>query len=502
MLFSTVKTAQLLAMALALGGAVNADVVLDWNALMLDAIRVDNTGPTLSSRNLAIFHTAIYDAVNSVLRTHQPYRFQLDAAAETSPEAAAVAAAHTVALALYPPFKARSDELFGTYVAAQTPDAGLTNGLALGENVAQRTLESRQSDGANTQVPYIPSAEPGQWRRTAPFFRPPLDPHWRYVTPFCVGSLEPFVPPPPPPLDSAEYAAAFAEVRDLGGQVSAVRTARQAETAVFWSDFSYTAMPPGHWYEITATIAHNAALPLAETARLFALVSIAQADAAIVCWEGKYRYNLWRPITAIQRGGEDGNAATEADPEWSNYLVSPPFPAYPSGHSTFSKCSAVVLAGFLGTDAVSFSATSDSLPGVVRQYSSLSGCADEVGLSRIYGGIHFSFDNEEGKRSGAKIAEFVLRNFLLSNEALPLVRLESDAAGSPGLRLHGRAGSPLVTESSPDLVSWTAIATNTALAGGVTVPLDTAGGGRFFRVREPVAGAPASGAEKQKGTGH
>jgi hypothetical protein len=479
-----VRTALPLVASLALSGALQADVVLDWNALMIDAIRVDNTGPTLSSRNLAILHTAVYDAVNAVLRTHQPYRFQPTVEPGTSPEAAAAAAAHAVALVLYPPFKARSDELFETFVASQPPTPGLTNGLNLGVKVAQLALESRQSDGANTQVPYIPSAEPGQWRRTAPFFRPPLDPHWRYVKTFCLDGVEPFVPSPPPPMGSVDYAAAYNEVKALGAKNSAVRTAEQSQIAVFWSDFSYTAMPPGHWHEITATIARDRALPLAETVRLFALISVAQADSAIVCWETKYRYNLWRPITAIQRGAEDGNDATEADPAWNHFLNSPPFPAYTSGHSTFSKSSAMVLTRFLGTDAVSFAARSDSLPGVFRNFTSLAACADEVGMSRIYGGIHFAFDNEEGKRSGARIGEFVMRNFLLPDDALPLLVVEPEPSSAPRLRLHGHVGAQIVVEASPDLVTWAATSTNTAVAGGVTVPLNVNGEARFFRVLE------------------
>ncbi len=466
-----------------LAGIAQADVVLDWNALMLDAIRVDNTGPTLSSRNLAILHTAVYDAVNSVLRTHQPYRFLEDVEPGTSPEAAAAAAAYTVALALYPPFQERSDELYQTFVASQPATPGLTNGLSLGLKIAQRTLESRQSDGANTQVPYIPSAEPGQWRRTAPFFRPPLDPHWRYVKTFCVGSTEQFVPGPPPAMDSADYAAAYNEVKALGSKTSTVRTAEQSQIAVFWSDFSYTAMPPGHWHEIAATIARDRGLALAETARLFALISVAQADAAIVCWETKYRYNLWRPITAIQRGSEDGNDATEADTGWNHYLNSPPFPAYTSGHSTFSKSSATVLMRFLGTDAVNFSARSDSLPGVFRNFTSLAACADEVGMSRIYGGIHYAFDNVEGKRCGALVGEFVMRNFLLPNERLPLLAAEAGEGGSR-LRLHGHAGARVVLESSYGFGNWSAVATNGATMGGVEIPLEVTGQARFFRVRE------------------
>lgn len=270
----------------------------------------------------------------------------------------------------------------------------------------------RSSDGATRQFPYIPKTEPGQWRRTPPFFRPPLDPQWRYVRLFGVADRERFVAPPPPPLDSAAYRDAFNEVKAIGGKESKVRTADQGEIAVFWSDFSYTAMPPGHWHEIAADILLERTLTLPETARLFALLSIAQADAAIVCWETKYRYNTWRPVTAIRNAATDGNPETEADSKWDHFLNSPPFPEYTSGHSTFSKASAVVLSRYFGTDKVSFTARSDSLPGKVRKFESFSACADEVGMSRIYGGIHFQFGNVEGKRCGEMIGEYVSTNLL------------------------------------------------------------------------------------------
>jgi hypothetical protein len=144
----------------------------------------------------------------------------------------------------------------------------------------------------------------------------------------------------------------------------------------------------------------------------------------------------------------------------------------------------MVLTRFLGTDAVSFAARSDSLPGVFRNFTSLAACADEVGMSRIYGGIHFAFDNEEGKRSGARIGEFVMRNFLLPDDALPLLVVEPEPSSAPRLRLHGHVGAQIVVEASPDLVTWAATSTNTAVAGGVTVPLNVNGEARFFRVLE------------------
>jgi hypothetical protein len=476
----------LVAVGAASAQIVTANPVIDWCALMLDAIRTDTTNPTLSSRNLAILNVATYDAVNSITRTHQPYLIQSNAAPTTSLDAAIHAAGREVMLALYPSFRPRTEELFAQRRATLPATADVTNGLALGRDIAQKIIAHRSADGANTDVPYIPSAAPGQWRRTPPFFRPPLTPQWRYVRPFCLPSLTPFLPVDPPALDSPEYAQALNEVKRLGSMDSPERTAEQTEIAHFWSDFSYTAMPPGHWHEIAATIAQSRNLPVPESARLFALLGMAQADAAILCWEAKYRWNLWRPVTAIQRANEDGNPLTQPDPNWEQLLAAPPFPAYTSGHSTFSKASAQVLTRFFGTDAITFTARSDTLPDVRRSFQSLAVCADEVGMSRIYGGIHFSFDNEEGKRTGGLIGDYVSANYLLPNESLPRIAFERMTNDLPVLRIHGHVGEPLQLEFSLDLVHWQKLLTNQAVVGGTAVASVRAIGSEpvFYRVCE------------------
>ncbi len=465
--------------------ALRGNVVLDWNAVVLDAIRAESTSPPLASRNLAILHAAIYDTVNSIHRTHQPYRVVLDPPPQVEVERSVGAAGFEVASNLFPSFRARFEALF----LAQVGPGGLTRApdsdLELGRRVAAQILDARAADGSSTERPYIPDERPGQWRRTAPFFRPPLTPYWRYVIPFCLPDVEIIELKPPPALGSAEYAASLDEVRSLGGAVSARRTAEQTEIARFWSDFSYTATPPGHWLEIAADIARDVQLPLAGTARLFALLSLAQADAAILCWEAKYRYHLWRPITAIQRADEDGNPATIGDPNWDHFLAAPPFPSYTSGHSTFSQAASRVLTHFLGRDAIRFGARSDALPGVIRTFDSLAACADEIGMSRIYGGIHFRFDNVEGKRTGRLVGDYVSANFLLPLDSLPRLDLLSAAPDWTLLRVHGRRGHECVVESSPDLLRWRPVGTNTAMTGGFylgdTTPMAAA---RFYRVIE------------------
>lgn len=451
-----------------------ADVLLDWNALIMAAIRQDNTSPTISTRNLAILHIAIYDAVNAILGSHQPYQASLTPPPrETSIEAAAAAAAFTVMKNLYPSLQARSVELFNSWRATAAEDQGTSNGIQFGTYVAEQLLAVRTGDGSAHSVTYIPSALPGQWRRTPPFFRPPLSPQWRHVRPFGLQQVESFVPGPPPAMDSREYAESLEQVKRLGGRNTTVRTAEQSQIATFWSDFSYTAMPPGHWHEIAASIVRTRGTNLADSARLMALLSIAQADAAIICWETKYRYNFWRPITAIHRADEDGNDATEPDREWDHFLQSPPFPSYTSGHSTFSKASAEVLTHFYGTDNISFTATSDALPGVFRKFDSLSACADEVGMSRVYGGIHYPFDNEMGRKCGKEIAGFVFANYFLSNEQLPVARVEQLTTSNAVVRIHGHAGHRLVVQQTH---AREPVGTNAFSPGGFLLVVNRVGG--------------------------
>jgi hypothetical protein len=413
---------KLIALALTLAvlpGAVQADVVLDWDALMMEAIRAETTAPPPSTRNLAILHLAIYDAVNSIEQTHQPYLLRVRAAPGTRADVAAATAAFEVMTNLYPSSRARSRERYERFLAVVPEGKPRQDAITLGHLAAETNLIARSDDGFSTMVPYIPSNTPGRWRRTPPFFRPPESPQWGQLKPFGVPSVRPFEPEGLPALTTAEYAAAFNQVKELGAKSSACRTPEQTQIAVFWSDFSHTAMPPGHWNEIAAAVAPGRTNTLAQNARLFALLSLAQADAAILCWDMKYRYDSWRPLTAIRRADQDENPATDKDSIWESLLNAPPFPEYPSGHSTFSKAGAVVLARFFGTDRVAFQARSDSLPGVERSFASFTEAAQECGLSRIYGGIHFSFSNRDGQIAGARLADYVMDHCLLPVCAAP-----------------------------------------------------------------------------------
>jgi PAP2 superfamily len=406
---------------------LSADVVTDWNSVALDAIRAGNTPPPAAARNLAILHAAVYDAVNGIHRTHKPYLVTAMGPAQASIEAAAAAAARKVLLSLYPSQASRFETAYQDSIRRLPTNARTAQGVQWGEAVAMALLAARANDGSSASVAFPGGTMPGQWRPTVSFggvVRPALLPHWGSVVPFALTTGTQFRPPVPPPLASPQYAAEVNFVKAIGSANSAARTPDQTQIAQFWGYGPGSATPPGHWNQIAQTVVRsgrgrdeededrNGRNGAEASARLFALLNIALADAAIVSWDCKYVYNYWRPITAIQEAHIDGNAATEADPSWTPLLATPPFPEYTSGHSTFSGAAAIALAYFFDSDRVRFTVGSDDLPGVRRAYRSFSQAAFESGISRIYGGIHFSSANVHGLSTGAAVGTFVVWNFL------------------------------------------------------------------------------------------
>ncbi|NUN95340.1 MAG: vanadium-dependent haloperoxidase, partial [Candidatus Omnitrophica bacterium] len=287
------------------------------------------------------------------------------------------------------------------------------NGVALGQTAADMILAHRALDGSTDTVSHTPGSDPGDWRPTPPGFAPALLPNWPTVLPWAMLTGDQFrITDGLPTLDSPEYETDFNEVKSLGRMDSVMRTADQTEIALFWANGAGTETPPGHWNRIAANVSESRGLALLQNARLFALLNIALADAAIVSWDHKYAFNFWRPVTAIREADTDGNPATIQDATWTPLLATPPFPTYTSGHSTFSGAAERVLARFFGSDTVPFRVNSDGLPGIERSYASFSQAADESGRSRIYGGIHFEFDNRDGLASGRDLGDFVMEHYL------------------------------------------------------------------------------------------
>ena len=407
------------------------DPVLRWDAAALAAIQLDASAPPIASRDLAMMSLAMYDVVNNIQGT-PTYAVSLAPPGVVSPEAAASSAAYEILTYAFPAQQAALQGVLTAALAEITNGQAKTDGVAYGKLIAQAYITMRSGDGWNKFVDYVPSSDVGKWQPTAPMYDTALLPQWGQLTPFAITSAAADLPPGPPALTSQAFTDAYNEVKSLGSATGSSRTADQTQVAKFWADGAGTFTPVGHWNLIASTVAQSAGNSWGDNARLFAELNATLGDAAIVSWDAKYTYEGWRPITAIQNAASTGNSSITADPNWKPLLVTPPFPEYVSGHSTFSAAAAGVLDDFFGS-SVSFSVGSPApaLAGVQRSYTSFDQAAQEAGQSRIYGGIHFQFSNQDGLTTGHKIATEVLGKFSVKNDTLPpQVFFTSPAAGS------------------------------------------------------------------------
>jgi len=386
--------------------AASANSVLYWNEQVINATRLSRNPPPPSSMFLAAFHVAIFDAVNGITRTHQGWIVNDPAPAGADMDAAIAGAAYTILKQYW----SQSSNPGGAEIPDGQPK---TDGLAWGQLVAERVIEERSQSGFNKPIPgNYSSTEPGKWRETPTGFRPPVLPHWGKVKPFVMTSNDQFRAPPPPPIESEEHAKELAFVAKVGARDDAERDEYQTMSTPFWSDDLGTATPPGHWNVITQDLVRRFNLSVPDTARLYALLNLAEADAAISCWETKFHYSTWRPETALRELGTELNPIMVTQPDFIPNMASPAFPSYTSGHSTFSAAATRILERFFGRDDIEFTATSDGLPGAVRTYKSFSQAREEVGMSRVWGGIHTMSDNIEGQKAGIKIADWVFEKAL------------------------------------------------------------------------------------------
>jgi hypothetical protein len=386
----------------------SGDVITDWNNVLIQAIQTDSMNAIRASRVMAMTHTAIFDAVNSIDDTHFPYLVNLNVPGTTSREAAAAQAAHDVLLSVFPAQQATLTTALGNSLSGIPAGPAKTDGIALGSSVAGSIIAARASDGSATVTPYTPGTLPGQWRPTPPANAPALLPNWATVTPWTMTSNTQFRDPTGTPvLTSAAYAAEVNEVKALGKVDSATRTADQTNAARFWAG---GAGPVAHWNQIAQTVSAAEGNTLSENARLFALVNLAEADAVIVAWDNKYLWNFWRPVTAIQLADQDGNAATDVDSTWLPLLTTPPYPSHTSGASTVAGAAGETLKQFYGTDNISFSMTVSGIG--TRSFTSFSQASQETANSRMWGGIHFRFEDEGGRNAGILLGEHVYANEL------------------------------------------------------------------------------------------
>jgi PAP2 superfamily/Dockerin type I domain len=411
------------------------DVITQWNSAMLEIIREStnalSTGilvkppPPVVAKHLAMVHGAMFDAVNAIQPNYDGYAYTAIANSQASVESAAAAAAYYVAQEFYSTDhdKVMLENTLNEVLATVAEGQEKSIGIAVGQQAAQSMIANRANDGSSATSNYQPVNMPGHWQPTAPSFLPPTLPHWPGVKPFALTSGNQFRPSPAPDLNSTEYAEAVDEVMQLGSVDSTLRTDDQTEIARFWADGGGTATPPGHWNIIAADVLSNSGLSLIEKARVFALLNYAMADAGIASWDAKYAFDLWRPIDAIRKASSDGNSTTTELANWSPLLATPSFPSYTSGHSTFSGAAAAVLTSVLGDD-MEFTTWAD--PGSTgawppaddvtllarRSFTSFTQAAAEAGQSRIYGGIHFNFDNTAGLSAGNGVGNWTVDHIL------------------------------------------------------------------------------------------
>jgi hypothetical protein len=387
--------------------------VVQWNRTLLAIIRTPKAQPATvhPTRSLAIMHTAIYDAVNAIERSHAPYVVRLsDVSPSASQDAAAAAAAHDVLAALYPPFQAALDAQLQASLAQITDGSDVAEGVRVGQAVAARMLALRQDDGSSATPPlFVFGNTPGDYQSTPPNFpKQPQFTHWSHVTPFALRRANQFRPGPFPALTGDRYGDALNEVQSLGIVNGTASTPDQALTGRFWNGAIQN-----YWNEITQSVTDARQLRTAERARVFALLNLAVADSVIAFYDAKYTYNLWRPVTAIQAADTVGNPDAVGDPNWLPEVGNTtPDPSYPGAHAVISAAALDVLLSVLERDRVHLIVTSEVLPGVTRSFDSLSAAAEEATLSRIFAGVHFRFDLTTGAQLGRNVADFVVDTLL------------------------------------------------------------------------------------------
>jgi PAP2 superfamily len=414
---AVVATAALTAPAMA-----SADVVTDWNRTMVQALEIAKTPPPPAMRVGAIVQSAVFDAVNGIARRYTKVHVPPAAPRGASEVAAAASAAHEALLVLFPAQQAMLDQqLAATLAQTRGSDRSIASGVQWGKSVADQIVAWRATDGFTTDPgPYVPAGIPGRWQPTPPGFGPPLFRQFAGMTPFALTSPAQFLPAPPPPLNSEQYAHDFNEVKVLGSANSTVRTSEQTQTAVFWQADT----PAAIWNRVADDLAtqHDGAEPsvrerddlagphddgsVLRNARILALMNIALADATIAIWNAKNTYDRWRPITAIEQADVNTNPDTTPDPTWTPLIVTPAFQEYPAGHPGVSNAAASVLATIYG-DRTAFTATSFGLPGVERNFTSFSSAVEQVENARVWGGIHFRFSTLVGARMGGEVAGYV-----------------------------------------------------------------------------------------------
>jgi membrane-associated phospholipid phosphatase len=385
-----------------------SDAVLEWNQIMVTTVGGQN--PFAQARIAAITQLAVFEAVNAITHDHASYLVPLTAPAGASAEAAAVAAAHDVLVNYIPAAASTLDAAQEASLAAIPDGASEDDGIAIGQAAAAEMIALRAADGSSPPQFFQPSSsDPGVWQPTPTC--PPAGGilfHWQKLTPFAVMSSAQFRSAPPPALGSPQYALAYDELTRVGAIDSTERPADRADVARLYNSL----LAVGVWNSVGRQLAQADPLSLSEHARVFALLNMAMSDALATVMETKYHYAFWRPETAIRAGDLDGNDRTVADADYVPYIPTPCFPSYPSAHASASYAGRSILQRVWGSAGHALEISTPSVPGVLVHYTSLRQITDDIDDARIYGGIHFRFDQEAGGTQGRKIGQYVFANYL------------------------------------------------------------------------------------------
>jgi hypothetical protein len=390
--------------------AASPDPVLEWIGVMNTAVLAAGTAPNVTSRVVALVSASVFDAVNGIEPCFRPLQVRPNAPHHASQRAAAIQAAYAILLNLYP----AQSGMLATQRNASLAALALTEnansiaaGVALGQTVADAIWTSRLTDGFTPPPPpFLGAPVVGVWRPTPPANASGATPQIATMTPWVLRRPSQFRLPPPLALTSREYAADLNEVKVMGSLAGSMRTPDQSELALFWA-----LNTPLAWNRIAAQISAERGLTLTENAHLFALLNLTLSDALIACWDSKYRYVFWRPITAIRAG----LTPADADPLWEPWLDSltgtPAHPEYPSAHSSMSGAAAFILAAAFGENT-DFSLTSEVRPGTTRSFHNFSDAIAEIADARVFGGIHFRTSCVRANTLGRAVADFVSRHVM------------------------------------------------------------------------------------------
>jgi len=408
-----VAVTALMVVTTGVGPRASANAVTQWNAIASTVIvSYALRPPSAALVDMAYVQAAVYDAVNAIDGRYSVYAAQpTTVAAGGSPDAAVASAAYTVLLVLYPGLsaaqKASLDAEYASALAAIPDGSAKTIGIAVGSEVATAFMASRAGDGRNANVPYTFQSGPGQYQRTPPAFANPLTPWVAKLRPFAMSDPSQFRADPPPALLSDEWADDYNETKAFGALVGSARTQEQTDIGLFYQEH-----PAAQLFRNVRLFASGQALTVADAARLFAQVQIGAADALIACWDSKYYYNFWRPVTAIRAGDTDGNPATDPDPSWLPLVPTPSHPEYPAAHGCVTTAFADTIADFMGTKDVTITLTSLTSPNrPAHTFFRTDDLIHEIIDARIYGGMHFRTSCHRGVVIGHKVAHWVSKHY-------------------------------------------------------------------------------------------